>query len=231
MATEVQWPRSQAHEDNTTKAKQECASTRRLRVTVKGKGGCPKVWEGEALQLMQAEVLSRLAEGETLTDICRDPEYPATKTVREWVSESSLFGASYALARVAQMQQWADEIISIADDDTLDVVTKRTPQGREYEALDQQNVQRARLRIDTRKFLMAKIAPALYGDRVQHEVTGMVAHEHSVSLTDRERMRRFALFLSEDQQAGAIIEAEPVAVDIPSLPASEPEAAVEQPGE
>ena len=44
-------------------------------------------------------------------------------------------------------------------------------------------------------------------------------------------MRRFALFLSEDQQAGAIIEAEPVAVDIPALPASEPEAAVEQPGE
>ena len=187
------------------------------------KGGCPKVWEGDKLKQAQHDICERLAGGETLINICdANPDMPSRETVRQWCREYSVFAGQYAQAREDQMQTWADEIISIADDDTLDVVTKTTPQGREYEALDQQNVQRSRLRIDTRKFLMAKIAPHLYGERLTVEHGGEVTHVHDLS--SRERMRRFALFLIEDQEAGALLEGEAVVVVPPTLPASAPAA-------
>ena len=181
--------------------------------------GRPKVWAGDKLVQAEAEICERLASGETLPSICdNNADMPNPSTVREWVRENPAFAKRYALARVEQMQTWADEIITIADDDTLDVVTKVTPQGRQYEALDQQNVQRSRLRIDTRKFLMSKVAPHLYGERLTVEHGGTVAHVHELS--DRERIRRFALFMVEDRQAGSLLEGQ--TVDVPALPASPP---------
>lgn len=111
------------------------------------------------------------------------------------------FAAAYSHAREIQMHTWADEIVLIADDATLDTVTKRTPQGREYEAPDQEHIARSRLRIDTRKFLMAKVLPAMYGDRstveVEHSGAMTVGHE----LTDKEYMRRLATLLAEGAAA------------------------------
>jgi len=144
-------------------------------------------------------ILDRLRAGETLTSICAAPTFPSVATVNRWQDADPSFRDAYMRARVAQMLTWADQIVDIADDDALDMVTKRTPQGREYEAFDQQNPQRARLRIDTRKFLMAKIAPAVFGDRLEVDHTGAVAVGH-VDLTDRETIRRLALFLVEDDQ-------------------------------
>ena len=47
---------------------------------------------------------------------------------------------------------------------------------------------------------------------MEHDITGNVTHTHVASLSDREKMRRFALFMLEDQAAGELIEgsAEPV---------------------
>ena len=102
------------------------------------------------------------------------------------------------------MQSWGDEIVEIADDTTLDTVTKVTPQGREYETVDHENIQRSKLRVSTRQWLMARLNPALYGDRVEHDHTGMVGHAHIVGqLDDKEKVRRLATFLL---QSGASIE-------------------------
>jgi len=51
---------------------------------------------------------------------------------------------------------------------------------------------------------MSKLAPRKYGDRVEHEHLGEVTVTHELS--DRERMRRMALFLLEDQESGTVIE-------------------------
>ena len=86
-------------------------------------------------------------------------------------------------------------------------------------------VQRDRLRVDTRKFLMGKLAPRIYGDKQTVEHTGTV--EQRVTMDDRERMRRLATFLAEDMaDGGALIEGEAV----PALPeADTPDHTHEQP--
>jgi hypothetical protein len=146
------------------------------------------------------EICERLADGETLTEILLDKGMPAGSTVRRWRSENSAFRSAYAQAREDQMQAWSDEIIFISDDSTLDYMTKVGRNGREYEAPDHEHIARSRLRVDTRKFLMSKIAPRLYGDKITHEHQGEVTHKHELS--SRERMRRMALFMLEDQAAG-----------------------------
>jgi len=151
-------------------------------------------------------ICERLAGGETLTRICKTPGMPKRQTVHRWRVKFPGFDATYTRARVAQAEHWADEILDIADDSARDTVTKTTPQGREYEAVDNEAIQRSRLMVDTRKFLMAKLAPRIYGDKLQHEHSGEVVQR--IELSDRERMRRLATFLLEDQAAGALIEGE-----------------------
>jgi len=163
----------------------------------------------------------RMAEGETLRQICRDKALPARSTVYRWLSKNPLFSDQYALAREALVEHWADEILDIADDGTTDYVTKTGRNGAEYEAVDQEHIQRSRLRVDARRWLMSKLRPGQYGDHMEVEHSGAVDHRHYI--TDDEKIRRLALFLL-DSPAGAVIdgEAEPI-------PASrEPDPSVEE---
>jgi hypothetical protein len=151
------------------------------------------------------EICARIAGGETLNAVCRDPGLPGKSTVTRHLGKDSQFQARYAIARDALLEHWADEIIDIADDGTTDYIIKTGRNGHEYEAVDQEHIQRSRLRVDSRKWLLSKLKPETYGDRVIGELTGSVAVVHDIaSLTEREKMRRFALFMIEDNRQPAI---------------------------
>jgi hypothetical protein len=143
-------------------------------------------------------IAARLADGETLSQICRTPGMPARQTVQQWRMRIPAFADLYARAREIGMEAMSDDMLVIADDDTGDVNSDGTPNSA--------SVQRARLQVDTRKFLLAKLAPRVYGDRQQVEISGTV--EHAVTVSDRERMRRLATFLAMDARLGVTVEGE-----------------------
>lgn len=120
-------------------------------------------------------ILDRLAAGETLRSICRDEGMPAESTVRLWYrsDEPAGFATQYARARDAGLDTMAEEILAIADDNSQDTVTRKREDGSEYEAVDHEHINRSRLRVDTRKWILSKLAPKRYGDRLELE--------HSVS--------------------------------------------------
>jgi hypothetical protein len=62
---------------------------------------------------------------------------------------------------------WAHEIIEIADDSSGDFIINE----RGERAVDHENINRARLKVDARRWLLSKILPKRYGDRVQADVT------------------------------------------------------------
>jgi len=68
-----------------------------------------------------------------------------------------------AAARVAKADRMADEIVTIADDASADVLEKIDPKGGEKRVLNRDCIARAKLRIDTRMWLMARLAPHVYG--------------------------------------------------------------------
>jgi hypothetical protein len=82
------------------------------------------------------------------------------------------FRDQYASAREAQADYYAEEIIEISDDGTNDWMERQRTDGSTEEVENKEVLARSRLRVDTRKWLMARMAPKKYGDKITQEVTG-----------------------------------------------------------
>jgi len=95
------------------------------------------------------------------------PELPDSTTVYLWRSIYPEFSTIYAQAKLKQAEILAEEILQIADDASGDI--KYDKDGNE--SLNGEFVARSRLRIDTRKWLAAKLLPKAYGDKKQVEET------------------------------------------------------------
>lgn len=89
------------------------------------------------------------------------------QTVLDWTEANAEFAGQYARARARGYQHLADEIIEISDDSSGDVIeTENGPR------LDAEFVARSRLRVDSRKWMLAKMLPKVYGDKIEHEHKG-----------------------------------------------------------
>jgi hypothetical protein len=134
---------------------------------------------------------------------------PHKSTVLRWLREKPELRDQYASARDDLMEYWASDILEIADDGTMDTMSGLNKYGDEVMVPNHANVQRDRLRIDARKWLLSKLAAKKYGDRLEVEHSGEVQHHVDItSLSAREKMRRLALFMLEDRAAGSLIDGE-----------------------
>lgn len=118
----------------------------------------------EYSQEMADVICGELIEGRSLRAICGREGFPSASTVCRWLARHGEFQRQYAFARKVQADLLADEILQIADDTREDYVTKEV-RGKEVEAFNAENVSRSRLRVDARKWLAAKLAPTVYGDK------------------------------------------------------------------
>ncbi|WP_181171688.1 hypothetical protein [Mesorhizobium sp. B2-6-7] len=126
----------------------------------------------EYTEEIAGRICAELVAGRSLRDICKDEEMPAQSTIFKWLGQHRSFAEQYTRAREAQMEAMAEDILDIADDGTNDFVKKTNGDGAEYEAFDSEHVQRSKLRIDTRKWLMSKLAPKKYGEKLDLNVGG-----------------------------------------------------------
>lgn len=116
------------------------------------------------------EICDRLAAGESLASICNDAHMPNETKVRIWAMNDQAdkqgtgagFRARFNAAREMGYERMADEVIAIGDADY------RMPDG----LVDNAAVQQARLRSDNRKWMLSKMLPKRFGDRVTAEVVG-----------------------------------------------------------
>lgn len=115
-------------------------------------------------------ICEELADGRLLNDICQD-EFLVhhginSKTVRSWAWRNSFdFQAKYWAARIIGVEAMSEEILRIADDSSEDTEIRISEKGIKYEVVNHDHINRARLRIETRKFLLAKIVANIYGDK------------------------------------------------------------------
>lgn len=81
----------------------------------------------------------------------------APSTFRDWIRGDNALSARYGRARSIYCDRLADEIMEISDEEIgLD------DRGR----VDNGAVQQNRLRVDSRKWLLSKLRPGTYGDRL-----------------------------------------------------------------
>lgn len=92
------------------------------------------------------EVCKRLIVGQSLSKICEDPEMPGISTIYDWFDKYPEFAERYAKAKEDQAETLIDGLLAIAD--------------------EEEDVNRARLKIETRKWIAAKMRPKRYGERI-----------------------------------------------------------------
>jgi hypothetical protein len=94
-----------------------------------------------------------LAEGKSARTVCLDPKMPSMSQVFNWFDRFPSFCEQYARATIERAENIFEDALQIADDETLD------PQSR-------------RVRVDTRKWFLAKMHPRKFSEKVISEVTG-----------------------------------------------------------
>jgi hypothetical protein len=165
----------------------------RARKRARGKNneqGEVEVTETRYTPELAADICQRVSEGTPLREVCRAPEMPPESTARQWVRDDrNGFAGRYQAARMMQVECWADEIIITGNRDDLEPNDKR-------------------LRCDNLKWLLSKLSPKHYGDRLlvagDAENPLQVLHQQVslVELTDAqlEARDKFTRSLTEAKQ-------------------------------
>lgn len=116
---------------------------------------------------LAATICEQMAAGRSLVSILDAEGMPHYSTVMRWIEAHPEFRDNYTRATEQRADRMAEEMLDIADDSTGDMT--ETEDGT---VVNHEHVQRAKLRVDTRKWLLAKMMPKKYGERVQTEHTG-----------------------------------------------------------
>jgi hypothetical protein len=129
-----------------------------------------------------AGVLERMEAGSSAFRACKLEGVPFV-TFSAWIGSAGDLADAYARAREGQIRRLAEEIEELADEPI-----PTTDRG----SLDPAAVAKQRLQVDVRKWLLSKLAPKSYGERV--EVVGDAAQPIAVAvdlsgLSDAELLR------------------------------------------
>ncbi|MGM5532480.1 ubiquitin carboxyl-hydrolase [Mixta calida] len=101
-----------------------------------------------------ADICSLLADGESLRKVCERPGMPNKSTVFRWLAQHEEFRDQYAKATETRADAIFEDMFDIADNVAEEAAA----------------VGKARLRIDTRKWALARMNPKKYGDKVTQDI-------------------------------------------------------------
>ena len=146
-------------------------------------------WTEERKAAAQESICHRIAEGESLRQICKHADLgaviplPNAQTVNQWLRDDTAFRDKYIVARQWQADLYADQILEVAE--------SAFGQSKEF-------IQAARLKIDCLKWLAGKQHPRYWGDRQQIEMTANVDVRH---LSLEQLQAEMAILLPQMQAA------------------------------
>lgn len=118
------------------------------------------------------QLCGMLADGMSLRSVCKIEGMPDKQTVFRWIRTFPNFLDQYARAKADSADALAEELIDISDDGTNDWMEVEAKNGGVKTVLNGENIQRSRLRVDTRKWLMSKMQPKKYGDKMDYTTNG-----------------------------------------------------------
>lgn len=129
---------------------------------------------GRPLEYMP-EIRDRICEevalGNSLRTICKADDMPAVSTVFKWLRLYPEFVDQYTIAKQEQTEAYVEELVDIADNGTNDWMATNAEDNLGYKVMGE-HIQRAKLRIETRKWIAAKLKAKKYGEKITQEHTG-----------------------------------------------------------
>lgn len=127
--------------------------------------------------------------------LCKEiSHWPSHDTIYNWLNKHEEFSDLYARAKKNQIEVLVDEILEISDDATLDNI--KNDDGKIL--ISHANINRAKLRIDTRKWLASKLIPRVYGNKDPKECSACSELNELSSLSDEELVQRAYAAIKDD---------------------------------
>lgn len=118
-----------------------------------------------------------ISDGMSLRTACKQKDMPDPSTVFRWMRENEEFYKQYARATEERTEAMAEDIIDISDE-SLEVIKK----GGEKKSGAYAQAQR--LRVDTRKWIMAKMKPKKYADSIDVTSDGKAIVGNTIVIKD-----------------------------------------------
>jgi hypothetical protein len=162
-------------------------------IEAKRKQGAPSTYTVD----IGNEIVTRMANGQSLNAICKLEHMPHISTVYDWCEKDSSFAAKYARARELAAHTLFSAMKDIADDDSNDLLDDGSPNNAA--------IQRARLRVDTYARIAGKLAPKSFGERMEAQ-TVTVNHNTLTMIdgqslgADQRNALRHALIAARDSK-------------------------------
>jgi hypothetical protein len=115
------------------------------------KGGRPTILNDRLID----EVCVRLSQGVSMRSVCRDDDMPCMATIWRWLRENDNFAKRYTAAKQESADAMIEDILAISDQDD-----------------EEESTNRSRLRVDTRKWIAAKLRPEKYSEKLDLTPSG-----------------------------------------------------------
>jgi hypothetical protein len=109
----------------------------------------------DAVADIQERVITEIQAGRSLRQVCKDDGMPHFATVLRWITADGQFATKYARARTAQ----------------ADTLFDRMEEVEESVANGSMDSHAARVVLDSMRWRASKLAPKIYGDRLDVSVT------------------------------------------------------------
>lgn len=120
-------------------------------------------------------MFDRIVSGESVRSVLRD--LTSITDFWQWLYADPELQAEYSKVLAARANVYAEELVDLCDDTTGDYVSDAEGNTR----FNPENVLRSKLRVNTRQWVISKLLPKRYGERL--EVAGDAASPLTIVLT------------------------------------------------
>lgn len=133
------------------------------------------------------EICEKISKGQSLRSVLKSENMPDIVTFYKWIDSNIDFVKQYARATELRAESIFEDIIKICDATEDDIIYDE--KGNEIP--NHNVINRDRLRVDSRKWMLAKMMPKKYGDKVELEHSGSIENKTDLSqLSTEELIRR-----------------------------------------
>ena len=146
----------------------------------------PRKYKDHFARLIAAQSVCDIISNGTVTKKACIQSGVAFSTFVSWVNKYDDIADMWHTARSLLLESWSDDIIEIAEDGEFSYKDRNNELR-----IDTGAVNLAKLQIDSRKWLLSKLRPEQYGDKLQHKndpdnpINGtvvVISSEHDVNI-------------------------------------------------
>lgn len=127
-------------------------------------GGRPTKYSKELADRICEQISTSIFGLETICS--NNPDFPNPSNIFVWLIKYPEFQEKYDKAREHQCNVMADKILQVAWDDARDTI-----ESERGETCNSEWISRSRLKVDSLKWLLTKLQPRKYGEKVQNDTT------------------------------------------------------------